>query len=478
MATVASVASESGTGKLRLGSICSGSGGGEIGMQVILRVLGMLLPEQATVGGAAAGDAERSVECAFYCEYIKTKADWMRANLNPPAIFANAGYMGDAKTLDLLSNSFKSIPVFELLLAGFSCKDLSILNNDRTSKSPEIEQVLRKCFVMSESEVDAMVKDKKSSTTAVTLSGVLRYIGPYKPRRFVLENVKALAKIIRMIQEVLAPKGYITAWIETCPSDLGMPVTRPRVYMVGKFDPSQVWLAYVGASFSSGFESLAKQLVHRVLVSSRISIENFLFAMDDPTMEYWMEQKGLGSALRGVILRGEDDPINVEVAWETRHCQIFIDASIPRPSSKQMDDWIKPYCKTKFQLDMFMAMPRRCQEIVCFEFKQHVRANPSQVPLARDVSQSLWCQGNFVDKVSCLTGSSDHWLFEVKTGRKSEMLFRRLLGEEAMSLQGLTRHNFPFMRSKGITNHFLMDLAGNAFCVPCLNLALFCLLAH
>jgi hypothetical protein len=50
-----------------------------------------------------------------------------------------------------------------------------------------------------------------------------------------------------------------------------------------------------------------------------------------------------------------------------------------------------------------------------------------------------------------------------------------LLGEEALALQGLTKHHFPELLS--FPNHLLKDLAGNAFNLPSYMIALLCLLA-
>ena len=121
---------------------------------------------------------------------------------------------------------------------------------------------------------------------------------------------------------------------------------------------------------------------------------------------------------------------------------------------------------------MFLAMTVAVQYIVYLEYcrsKSHKR----RIPLARDVSQSYERQGDNVFQVGCLTGSSEHYLFADAAGAS---LWRRLLGEEAMALQGLTIHHFPKVRSS-FSHELLCDLAGNAFNLPCFIVVAFALLS-
>lgn len=137
--------------KLRVGSICSGSGGGDVGLNVVLSTVGNL------VAGSALGKPLASP--VFCCEVDQDKQKFLASNIKPEVIFENAAFMGDAKALDK-DNNLVEVPDCDFLSAGFSCKDLSLLNNTRSEKMHQVWQMLDNCFSLTESELSTMAEDK------------------------------------------------------------------------------------------------------------------------------------------------------------------------------------------------------------------------------------------------------------------------------------------------------------------------------
>ena len=86
--------------------------------------------------------------------------------------------------------------------------------NNKDAMHPQIVTVLRHCFTLEDHYIKSLVCDKTTSTTALTLLGVLRYIGLHRPSRLLLENVKCFLRIAGEVQAILAKKGYVSTWIE------------------------------------------------------------------------------------------------------------------------------------------------------------------------------------------------------------------------------------------------------------------------
>ena len=312
---------QSPNGVLRVGSICSGTGGGDYGLAAILNVIGMLSP---TSGISAA-----SAACVFCCEYCEQKAQFLRDNLNPPIIFQNAIFMGERAAMNVNSKTLQEIPGVELLTAGFSCRDLSALNNNRAAKFEQIEMALRSCFELTESELNKMAVAKSASTTALTLTGVLRYVGRHKPKRVILENVLGFSKIIKDVRALLASKGYVSEFVETCPSTLGFPVTRHRIYLVAAFDPLGVGVACMKNTFRGVFHLHQEKMRH----SFRMQIADFMFDGDSAAFDKWV--------CSTVEHHGEKSQMDAlkDAKWEGKHAAAFKEMASSAPTLCSWRTW-------------------------------------------------------------------------------------------------------------------------------------------
>jgi hypothetical protein len=110
--------------------------------------------------------------------------------------------------------------------------------------------------------------------------------------------------------------------------------------------------------------------------------------------------------------------------------------------------------------EAFAALPFREMEIIYLAWKKSTAG--AGLEWGRDTSQSIERAVCANDKLGCLTGSSSHFILWAM--ERNLPVFRHLLGEEAMALQGLTVSSCKGMRA--FSNALLSDLAGNAFCAP------------
>lgn len=297
-----------------------------------------------------------------------------------------------------------------------------------------------------------ITRDKDFSSTALTLGGVLRYIGRHKPKWFILENVPLFKVIMGKVVQILGKKGYATNSCNICPSDVCIPATRRRIYLAGKYDPSAINLSLVS------FEQTSKVFIAMAQAKYKINMKQFLLDLRGPIMQMWL------SDLR------RSKPGNDGEKWPDKHDTVFQSHGLKRPSLRTMQEFIQSKTTCEAQATMFNSLTMREQEAVYFVYRQ-AKYERLQVPMGRDISQSIDRLTNATDTVSCLTGSSIHWLFELQGG---EGLWRRLMGEEAMALQGLTHHHLQNIRE--FSNKTLLSLAGNAFNLPCYCLVVLSLL--
>ena len=189
--------------KIRLGSICTGSGAGEVGVKLILDTLKCLVSTPASV----------ELETVFGCEYDSAKAAWLWHNFSMQPVFANAACMGFSKAMCQVSHQPVAIPDCDVLSAGFSCKDLSSLSTKRSERFQSILTELETCLTASEGDIIKALEDPKGSSTALTLGGVLRYIERHRPLCVILENVKdGFARTMEPVQKKLQHFGYVSCW--------------------------------------------------------------------------------------------------------------------------------------------------------------------------------------------------------------------------------------------------------------------------
>jgi site-specific DNA-cytosine methylase len=125
-----------------------------------------------------------------------------------PCAVLLANTQPDVFYTDILRRKISAVPYVHVYYAGFVCKPFSLLH----WKSK-------------------LLKD----SNAKVFYACLAYIRERRPRIFVLENVMGLVRVLPKLLKLLraAGGGYSVIPMKTNPVDLGEPVQRPRIYLVG-----------------------------------------------------------------------------------------------------------------------------------------------------------------------------------------------------------------------------------------------------
>jgi len=153
----------------------------------------------AGVGGMRLGFESAGGECVFSSEWDASAQKTYQANF------------GDIPHGDITQIDAKSVPDFDVLLAGFPCQPFSSIGK-------------RQGF--------------KHETQGTLFYDVLRIIEKKRPVSFLLENVQGLlthdkGNTFRVIQGSLEEAGYAVFYRVLDASDYGVPQFRKRIYIVG-----------------------------------------------------------------------------------------------------------------------------------------------------------------------------------------------------------------------------------------------------
>ena len=114
----------------------------------------------------------------------------------------------------------------DILDAGFSCKDLSSLNNDHVAWTGYIINMLR--LVNSEMQLPPGKEDDVEGTTLPTLLGCLRCVFACRAVLVWLENVEGVKQLWDEIHRLMRLMGYCGCMTTTEATDYGHVATRLR----------------------------------------------------------------------------------------------------------------------------------------------------------------------------------------------------------------------------------------------------------
>eukprot|EP00930_Biecheleria_cincta_P045118 TRINITY_DN31098_c0_g1_i1.p1 TRINITY_DN31098_c0_g1~~TRINITY_DN31098_c0_g1_i1.p1 ORF type:complete len:2041 (-),score=461.67 TRINITY_DN31098_c0_g1_i1:392-6514(-) len=190
---------------LRVGTMCSGTDAPVLVARALQRAL------------STCSSSQLSFEHAFSVEFDPHKQEFLKANFpENPLLFKDCTQMGRRRAYDVISGKAQEIPGgLDVLVAGFSCKDLSMMNSFRKT----LEQM---------------------GQSGSTLKGVLDYAERYRPRIILLENVWAIAKAngsgfrqVDLVMEGLKARGYAAGYRLLNSCDYYLPQIRHRIWMWG-----------------------------------------------------------------------------------------------------------------------------------------------------------------------------------------------------------------------------------------------------
>ena len=107
---------------------------------------------------------------AFSCEATPGKQDWIRENFpGLPQLFPDVKKLHTGECLNVITGRHEPVPAVDLFLAGFVCKAVSTMNNDRHSYGACVEHGI--------------------GETGDTFSGVRQYVERFRPKMVMCENV-------------------------------------------------------------------------------------------------------------------------------------------------------------------------------------------------------------------------------------------------------------------------------------------------
>ena len=423
---------------LRCGSICSGSGMGEMsvhyGMTELCAALGKPNDIRAQV--------------MFTCENDEAKAEWLgmlKCNSPDTRNHKDAVHMSGRRAHDRISKGPKPVLSVSLLHAGVSCKDISGLNDEAGNNLAEILQWLKKLDIGN--GLECSDEDMPNGTTAITLLATLKYILKHKPGVVMVENVKAFQALEPELRRIFLDLGYALCFLQVNSTEFSVPQSRPRIYMVACNRDALPTMPHIRSDAFREFEQqwATKMVSYLSSLKTRYmaDIEDYLFPGDSPIL--WETVWNMTTAV---------NPPEKDLKWPPRHLELFKSIDCPaRPGPEQFRKFYDGL-KSDISRTMWEKLCTRQREIIVFFSILHARAKLT-CEWAVDTSQNLWRLGKdpMPDQLPCLTGTSRIWLVREQ---------RLLIGEECLAIQGINRCELVSW-PESFSNLLLWSLAGNAF---------------
>mmetsp|Transcript_46404 Transcript_46404/g.86703 ORF Transcript_46404/g.86703 Transcript_46404/m.86703 type:complete len:630 (-) Transcript_46404:161-2050(-) len=404
-----------GFGPLRMGTDCSGAEAPWFALQLIREQL--------------ANQLEWNLELwhRFACDIEPASQKFIAQNTQPTALFENVLTRNDFGNCLFTEKEVQVPSDLHLYVAGFPCKDFSILNSNR----PCLE-----------------------GPHAGVFHGVVRYIERHSPATFVLENVHGLMMTkngeeapIKKVLEILTalPHYQVKAW-RVNSLDYFLPQNRVRVYIVGVHTekatlhrPLEQWQGFI--------ESLVER--------SQVPLHDFM--LDDTENEVKSEVHRLESR------QGKHHESSAG-RWTKSHKKLRKQLGV-RSDAKPL---VPPGCGWSRFLSQRSQDVLDIQAIRISKSKaqQESAKDPMSSEFSTEISRSAVYGSSRWRSTPCLTPGSRIWVFNRQ---------RWLLGREMLALQG-----FPVdeLDLNGLEDRHLALLAGNAMSVPVVGLFLYLILAH
>ena len=165
----------------------------------------------AGVGGFHAALTNLGHECVFACEIDKTMNALYKKN------------WGIEAATDIRKVKPEDIPDHDILCAGFPCQPFS-------TATPQLAR-----------------KGLECPKNGDLFSHIIMILMAKRPRFFILENVSALkgfdnGKAFNAMKKSLRDIGYNFDYYIICPTDLGIPQHRPRIFIIGDRDYQPLFL--------------------------------------------------------------------------------------------------------------------------------------------------------------------------------------------------------------------------------------------
>lgn len=317
---------------------------------------------------------------------------------------------------DLLKRKTESTPAVDLYVAGFPCTPFSMLHNKTK-----------------------LFKEKAAKPFFKMVQYLRR---PDSPPAAVLENVSGILRVKDRILQVLRSAGYSVVLLPMCPTHLGEPLARPRIYFLmvkstfaKATEKSMETVAR--STWSSLKAGCAASLSSRCLPRNHVEVSRVLAARRAKFVE----------AKRRNFASRKQSP-----SWPARHRAFMASGG---PAARSRSAVARSYGSrcTADELLLCNERERKVWSILTGSIRGHMTA---------DLSQSI-------DRVNV---RSDGKLSTVTPG---SIMASSELGRTIIPVEKLMLHAFPVHRMvipKEITDKDLESLGGNTMHVMCVGVAI------
>eukprot|EP00397_Hematodinium_sp_SG-2012_P022601 GEMP01023428.1.p1 GENE.GEMP01023428.1~~GEMP01023428.1.p1 ORF type:complete len:524 (+),score=88.08 GEMP01023428.1:61-1632(+) len=385
----------------------------------------------------------------FACDVELHSRNFIAHNCNSTHIF---GDLTKRTEPDLKSYCYKTyqvapVPVVDLYVAGFPCKDFSFLNKNR------------QCL---------------DGPHAKVFFGVCEYIRTKRPRCYILENVMGITKmyngvapIVKVMEYLRAIPGYQVKWWPFNTRNFYTPQTRGRVYIVGV---QTEYLQKPMDQWGWAFEELKNPEEVNILdflwkpnpepdeegnVNASDVMEILPLVKEEIRLfgrKHEQKERERERCRRGA--RSHQGEMRYEVDQRNARSTMGLDPDA-RPTKCMTDSWLKLLTeREKGQLDCRMLWIEK-------KFEEFV--TPSV--WVQDLSQNFLFSSFRFDGLSpTIIPSGKYWVYPLN---------RYMLPLEMMSVQGFPVHSLIL---DGLSQTDIASLAGNAMSVPVIGAVLACAL--
>lgn len=402
-----------GSRAIKLGTDCSGAEAPWFALKAICSELASQLA------------VNLKVQHQFACDILPISQHFIVQNSKPMFLFEDLRERTDVGYC-LQSEMMMPVPShLDLYVAGFPCKDFSILN----SKRPCLQ-----------------------GPHAATFHGVVGYIKRHQPATFLLENVQGIAMrkkgeakapITEVMEILRALDGYEVKGWKVNSSDYHLPQNRVRVYIVGVHRRAK--LRRPLDAWSVSIRGMAKR--------SKVPAQSFLLDDSEIEVQSELERLEIQQVERGRM------PI-AGGRWIEVNRQIRKQLGV-RPEEGPL---IPKGCGWSRFLSQRVQDTLELQAIRALK-KVKGGKDLSRLNLFAEISRSVLYGSCRPRETPCLTPGSKIWAYTRQ---------RWLIGPEMLALQG-----FPVdeLNLEGLTDQHIRFLAGNAMSVPVVGLFLYAIFA-
>ena len=356
------------------------------------------------------------------CELDPQKRQWIIDNFSPMKLFADVRVLAEGPCHDYVSGTLTEVDVVDVLIAGTSCKDASRLNNHHTKRLSSVETA--------------------SHTTGGTFQGFARLVRKFGRRCRVvfLENVTSLKDLdpktgrsnFDGVARTMRSMGFRFISAEFSARDVGLPVSRPRLYMAGVRCPDEAEAQGCADNVLQSIFSGASNVPLKSLLCSKrrgsVSLQ-----------QAWMPE---------ALTRGDRfvPVVENEAKWHQLHRKAWL----------QIPSKVKQQEGAKIADNHWLyTLPPRSRDLLLFANCRAQMSGHKGLSISLQISLN-WVKESPATHLPTLVPNGILWL--IGEGRP-------LLGVEALRLQGCDPSMLPGLAPESHNSSFLMNLAGNAFCV-------------